>query len=48
LAMGSNFPNNVPDPGTSLGQNQRRSTSELLQKASFVLDIPNAETKSGI
>jgi len=40
LAMGSNFPNNVPVSGTSLVQNQRLSNSELLQKASFVLDIP--------
>jgi len=44
--MGSNFPNNVPDSGTSLVQNQRLSNSEVLQKASFVIDIPNAETKS--
>jgi hypothetical protein len=44
--MGSNFPNNVPDSGTSLVQNQRLSNSELFQKTSFVLDIPNAETKS--
>ena len=44
--MGSNFPNNPPDSRTSLVQNQRLSNSESLQKASFVIDVPNAENKS--